>query len=99
MGAPVDAGKARLPHTMTLATGNRDLGIRIGMASVENKLGFVASERDLAVEARASAGMTSAAVAAGFDRQQQGVLVAIGPDFGDFLNLARRIALAPERLA
>ena len=43
--------------------------------------------------------MASAAVAAGFDRQKQGVLVAIGPDFRDFLNLARRVALAPERLA
>ena len=71
----------------------------IGFASVENKLGFIAAERDLAVEARASAGMASAAVAAGFDRQKQGVLVAIGPDFRDFLNLARRVALAPERLA
>ena len=71
----------------------------IGIASVENKLGFIAAERDLAVEARAPAGVASAAVAAGFDRQQQGVLVAIGPDFGDFLNLARGVALAPERLA
>ena len=71
----------------------------IGFASVENKLGFIAAERDLAVEARAPTGVASATVAAGFDRQQQGVLVAIGPDFGDFLNLARRIALAPERLA
>ena len=72
---------------------------KIGIASVENKLGFIAAERDLAVEARASAGMASAAVATGFDRQKQGVLVAIGPDFRDFLNLARCVALAPERLA
>ena len=71
----------------------------IGFASVENKLGFIAAERDLAVEARASSGMANATVAAGFDCQKQGVLVAIGPDFRDFLNLARRVALAPERLA
>lgn len=43
--------------------------------------------------------MASAAVAAGFDRQKQGILIAIGPDFRDFLNLARRVALAPEHLA
>jgi len=85
--------------TMTLAVGNRDLGNRIEIASVENKLGFIGAERDLAVEARASASVASAAVAAGLDRKKQGVLVAIGPDFGDLLNLARRVALAPERLA
>ena len=37
---------------------------KIGIASVENKLGFIAPARDLAVEARASAGVASAAVAA-----------------------------------
>ena len=91
MRAAIDGGERRI--------GDRDLGDRIGFASVENKLGFIDTEGDLTVEAGASAGVASAAVAAGFDRQKQGVLVAIGPDFRDFLNLARRLALAPKRLA
>ncbi len=71
----------------------------IGIASIENKLSGSAARRDLTIEAGAAAGMASPPIAAGFDGDQQGVLVAIGPDFDDFLDLAGGIALPPKRLS
>jgi hypothetical protein len=71
----------------------------IGIALVENKRSRTAAEDDLAVEAGAAASVAGAAVATGFDRHKQRVLIAIGSDFRDFLNLAGCIALSPERLA
>jgi len=71
----------------------------IGIGLVENKRSRTAAEHELAVEAGAAASVASAAIAAGFDRQKQSVLIAIGSDFRDFLNLAGCIALSPERLA
>jgi len=46
-----------------------------------------------------SGGQAALPVAAWFDRQKAEVLIAIGSDFRDFLNLAGCIALSPERLA
>lgn len=71
----------------------------IGIGLVENKRSWTTAEHELAVEAGAAASVASATVAAGFDRQKQSILIAIGSDFRDFLNLAGCIALSPERLA
>lgn len=71
----------------------------IGIASIENKLSGSAARRDLTIEARAAARMASSPIAAGLNRDQQGVLVAIGPDFNDFLDLAGGITLPPKRLS
>ena len=44
-------------------------------------------------------GVAAAAIATDFDKEQQTILIAINPHFLQALDLSRRVAFVPERLA
>ena len=54
---------------------------------------------DSAIEARATAGVAGAAVAADLDEGEKGVLIAVDPQLDEPLGLAGGVALPPQRAA